>query len=171
MVRGRQRLAVVDHSDSPMRAQLASVLAAERVRRSLSMQDFVALITSFADGEKFSYRTYFKTMRRDNNLTLKTISLFSRALDISIAELLFPRTEKWTRTQNEQQIKEHIARALDHYRRKHDLQKKELAQHIGVTVVTFVKTERAEQNLTLDTIEQMADRLRLTPQQLFFGKI
>lgn len=137
----------------------------------MTMQDIVAHITAFSEQEKFSYRTYFKTKRCEQNLTLRTVTLFSHALDVSIAELLFPQTKKWMRVQNEQDIKRHISRVVERYRITHKLLRKELAVIIGISMVTYTRIDRAEQNLTLDTIEQMADHIKTPAQDLLFGRI
>jgi DNA-binding XRE family transcriptional regulator len=137
----------------------------------MTMQDIVAHITAFSEREKFSYRTYFKTIRCEQNLTLRTVGLFSHALDVSIAELLFPQTKKWMRIQNEQDIKRHISRVVERYRVTHKLLRKELAVIIGISMVTYTRIDRAEQNLTLDTIEQMADHIKTPAQDLLFGRI
>jgi hypothetical protein len=73
-----------------MQAQIAVKLEEVRHRRNLSNRDFVALIKSFASEKEFSYRTYYLTMRQEQNLTLGTVALFARALEIRAAELLLP---------------------------------------------------------------------------------
>lgn len=162
---------MLDFSNSPIRTNIAHVLNAKRESEGLKMKEAVELIKRHSVDEKFSYRTYFLTVRSENNLTLSTVALFSRALNISIAELLFPPdvVQPWTYAFTEQMVKDKIASNIELIREQRQLHKKACAELIGVGEPTYYKIERAVQNLTLDTIETIAVRLRLTPQWLMFG--
>ena len=54
-----------------MQARIAAKLEEERNRRKLTNRDFVALIKRFASEKEFSYRTYYLTMRQEQNLHSK----------------------------------------------------------------------------------------------------
>ncbi|RWG47940.1 MAG: XRE family transcriptional regulator [Mesorhizobium sp.] len=156
-----------------MQAQIAEKLEEERQRRKLTNRDFVALIKRFASEKEFSYRTYFLTMRQEQNLTLATVALFARALEISVAELLLPaaRLEPWMKRLDLQQIKDNIARSVDGYRKRKNLMKKDVADLIGISVVTYYKIEQAQQNLTLAIIGLIASRLGIPTAALLLGRV
>jgi len=171
VVRGRQRTDVLVFSNSPIRANIAHVLNTRRESDGIKIKDTVELIKRHSADGKFSYRTYYLTVRSENNLTLSTVALFSRALNISTAELLFPSdvVQPWTYSFTEQMVKDKIASNIELIRTQRQLDKKACAQLIDVGEPTYHKIRRGVQNLTLDTIEMIAVRLKLTPQWLMFG--
>jgi transcriptional regulator with XRE-family HTH domain len=156
-----------------MQAQIAAKLEEERQRRNLSNRDFVALIKSLASEKEFSYRTYYLTMRQEQNLTLATVALFARALEISVAELLLPPAvlEPSMKRLDVQQIKDNIARALNAFRSRKDMLKKEVADLIGISVVTYYKIEQGQQNLTLAIIGMIAKGLGVPTAALLLGRV
>jgi transcriptional regulator with XRE-family HTH domain len=167
------RTALENPERDAMQAQIAAKLEEERNRRKLTNRDLVALIKRFASEKEFSYRTYFLTMRQQQNLTLGTVALFARALELSVAELLLPaaRLEPWMKRLDLQQIKENIARSVDGYRKRKNLLKKDVADIIGISVVTYYKIEQAQQNLTLAIIGLIASRLGMPPAALLLGRV
>lgn len=156
-----------------MQAQIAAKLEEERQRRNLPNRDFVALIKSFASEKEFSYRTYYLTMRQEQNLTLATVALFARALEISVAELLLPPAvvEPSMKRLEVQQIKDNIARAMNGFRKHKNLMKKEVADLIGISVVTYYKIEQGEQNLTLAIVGMIAKGLGVPTAALLLGRV
>jgi DNA-binding XRE family transcriptional regulator len=168
------RTALENPERDAMQAQIAAKLEEERNRRKLTNRDFVALIKRFASEKEFSYRTYYLTMRQGQNLTLETVALFARALEISVAELLLPADvlEPWMKRLDLQQIKDNIARAVDGYRKRKNLMKKEVAADvIGISLFSYYKIERAQQNLTLAIIGLIANRLGMPPAALLLGHL
>ena len=167
------RTALENPERDVMQAQIAAKLEEERNRRKLTNRDFVALIKRFASEKEFSYRTYYLTMRQGQNLTLETVALFARALEISMAELLLPEDllEPWMKRLDLQQIKDNIARAVDGYRKRKNLMKKDVADLIGISVVTYYKIEQAQQNLTLAIIGLIANRLGMQPAALLLARL
>jgi transcriptional regulator with XRE-family HTH domain len=167
------RTALENPERDAMQAQIAAKLDEERTRRNLSNRDFVALIKSFASEKEFSYRTYYLTMRQGQNLTLATVALFARALEISIAELLLPAAhlESWMKRLDLQQIKHNIARAVDGYRKRKNLMKKDVADLIGISVVTYYMIEQAQQNLTLAIIGMIGKGLGVPTAALILGRV
>ena len=71
-----------------------------------------------------------------------------------------------------QQIKDNIACAVDGYRKRKNLMKKEVAADvIGISLFSYYKIERAQQNLTLAIIGLIANRLGMPPAALLLGRV
>ena len=165
---------VLDNPErNAMQAQIAAKLEEERQRRNLSNRDFVALIKSFASEKEFSYRTYYLTKRQEQNLTLGTVALFARTLEISVAELLLPAAalEPSMKRLDVQQIKDNIARAVNAFRSRKDMMKKDVADLIGISVVTYYKIEQGQQNLTLAIIGIIGKGLGVPTAALLLGRV
>ena len=70
-----------------------------------------------------------------------------------------------------QQIKDNIARALNAFRSRKDMLKKEVADQIGISVVTYYKIEQGQQNLTLAIIGMIAKGLGAPTAALLLGRV
>lgn len=155
-----------------MQAHIAAVLNREQSRHKMTIRDFVAMIKDHAEDKKFSYRTYFLAARSDSNMTLNTIDLFSRALKISIAELLFPDRQLTTSMKrlDQSEIRIQVARSLEEYRKRENLNKKEIVALMEINIVSYMQIEKGKQNLTLETIGQMAGKLNIPAWRLLLGE-
>ena len=70
-----------------------------------------------------------------------------------------------------QQIKDNIARALNAFRSRKDMLKKQVADLIGISVVTYYKIEQGQQNLTLAIIGMIAKGLGVPTAALLLGRV
>ena len=84
---------------NPLRAAVAARLEKERAKRDVTHKDLVELLRRGTPDGKFSYGTYIKTLRQENNVTLRTLAHMAATLDISIADFLYGEASapQWTR--------------------------------------------------------------------------
>ncbi|MER9949634.1 helix-turn-helix transcriptional regulator [Mesorhizobium sp. M0047] len=155
--------------DNPLRSNIATVLEAERRRRRLRHQDMAQLFHT-SPGEGLAYRTYIKTARRRNNVTLRTLDMMARSLRISIAALLTARTdiEPWVHELEDHSIRRRLGAILNSERARRNLLLYQMAELIGVSEITFGKLERGAGNVSVDTIAGIAKSLCLDPTTFLF---
>jgi len=156
--------------DNPLRANIAAALERERARRSLSHMHMVELFRSLED-QKLAYRTYIQTVRQKNNVTLMTLQIMATGLDMSIAELLVggSKLPESAYRLDEVSIRKRLAQIIDAERRRRNLLRYEMAELIGVAEATFMKLERANGNVSVDTIAAIAKALKLDPATFLFS--
>ena len=66
----------------------------------------------------------------------------------------------------EGQLQKIVGRNLRRYRKERGLSQEAFADHVGVHRTYMGAVERGERNLTLQTVEKMADFLNLDPREL-----
>ncbi|BAB54616.1 helix-turn-helix domain-containing protein [Mesorhizobium japonicum] len=155
--------------DNPLRANIATVLEAERRQRRLRHQDMAKLFHT-SPGKGLAYRTYIKTARRKNNVTLRTLDMMARSLRISIATLLTAKTdiEPWVHELGDQSIRKRLGAIINSERERRNLLRYQMAELIGVSEITFAKLERGAGNISVDTIAGIAKSLCLDPTAFLF---
>ncbi|BAV52588.1 Putative uncharacterized protein (plasmid) [Mesorhizobium loti] len=155
--------------DNPLRANIAKVLKAERRQRRLRHQDMAQLFHT-SPGKGLAYRTYIKTARRKNNITLRTLDMMARSLRISIATLLTAKTdiEPWVHELGDQAIRRRLGAFINGERDHRNLLRYQMAELIGVSEMTLAKLERGAGNISVDTIAGIAKSLCLDPATFLF---
>ena len=155
--------------NNPLRANIAAFLERERGRRKLFHQDMAALLRS-SPGQGLSYRTYIETTRQNNNVTLRTLEFMARALDVSIAAMLAgdAKIDTWARSLGADDICRRIADVINQERAHRDLLRKEMAALLGVSQMTYMKLERGNGNISVDTIAGVAGALGREPATFLF---
>ncbi|WP_256754667.1 helix-turn-helix transcriptional regulator [Mesorhizobium sp. Mes31] len=152
---------------NPLRSNVAAFLESERKRRKLFHQDMAALLRS---GEGLSYRTYIQTCRRNNNVTLRTLESMARALGVSIAAMLAgdAKIEDWAHALGDDDIRRRLADVINNERLNRRLLRKEMAELMGVAQMTYIKLERGQGNISVDTIAGIAGALERDPATFLF---
>jgi len=121
-------------------------------------------------GQGLSYRTYIETCRQNNNVTLRTLEFMARALGVSIAAMLAgdAKIEDWARSLGTDDIRRRLADIINKERANRDLLRKEMAALLGVSQMTYTKLERAQGNISIDTIAGIAGALKRDPATFLF---
>jgi transcriptional regulator with XRE-family HTH domain len=155
--------------NNPLRANVAAFLESERARRNHYHQDMAALLRS-SRGEGLSYRTYIETSRQNNNVTLRTLEFMARALGVSIAAMLAgdAKIEDWEHSLGADDIRRRLANIINEERAYRGLLRKEMATLLGVSQMTYTKLERAQGNISIDTIAGIAGALKRDPATFLF---
>jgi DNA-binding XRE family transcriptional regulator len=155
--------------DNPLRDNIATFLEAERSRRKLRHQ-YMAELFRTSPGEGLAYRTYIKTIRRRNNVTLHTLGLMGQALGVSIAAFLIgsAKVDPSAHTLDESSIRRRLARIINEERERRELPRYEMATLLGVAELTYTKLERATGNVSVDTIAAIARALGRDPATFLF---
>lgn len=157
-------------ADNPLRANIAATLERERARRALSHMHMAELFRAL-EGQKLAYRTYIQTVRRKNNVTLTTLQVMATGTGISIAEFLAGdrKLPEPAYRLDEASIRKRLAHIIDIERKRRNLLRYEMAELIGVAEATFMKLERANGNVSVDTIAAIAKALKLDPATFLFS--
>ncbi|SPX87816.1 putative transcriptional regulator [Mycobacteroides abscessus] len=66
----------------------------------------------------------------------------------------------------EGQLQKIVGRNLRRYRKERDLSQEAFADYVGVHRTYMGSVERGERNLTLQSLERMADFLKIDPREL-----
>lgn len=156
--------------NNPLRANIALTLERERARRGLSHMHMAELFRT-AEGEKLAYRTYIQTVRQKNNITLTTLQIMADGLHMSVAALLSggKKLPELAHQLDEIAIRKRLAHIIDMERQRRNLLRYEMAELIGVAEATFMKLERANGNISVDTIAAIARALKLDPATFLFS--
>lgn len=156
---------------NPLRAAVASRLETERAKRDITHKELVELLRRGTPDGKFSYGTYIKTLRQENNVTLRTLAHMAATLDIAIADFLYgdAAAPDWTRKMDTGSIRQRLAMRLELAREKRNLHRYKFAKFLGVGEVTYFKLERGAANVTVDTIAVVAKALDQEPLDFLFG--
>jgi len=154
---------------NPLRSNVAAFLESERKRRKLFHQDMAALLRS-SQGQGLSYRTYIQTCRQNNNVTLRTLEFMARALGVSIAAMLAgdAKIENWAHALGDDDIRRRLADVINNERLERGLLRKEMAELLGVAQMTYIKLERGQGNISVDTIAGIAGALQRDPSTFLF---
>ncbi|TKB25716.1 MAG: transcriptional regulator, partial [Mesorhizobium sp.] len=96
--------------NNPLRDNIAWFLEAERQKRELPHQHMAGLFKT-SPGQGLAYRTYIRTMRKRNNVTLRTVEQMAQALEVSIATILVggAELEPWAHKLTEKSIRARLA--------------------------------------------------------------
>lgn len=156
--------------DNPLRANIAMALERERARRALPHIHMAELFRT-VEGQGLAYRTYIQTMRQKNNITLTTLQFMANVMQVSIAELLAggKKLPEWAHRLDETSIRERLAHVINTERKRRNMLRYEMAELIGVAEATFMKLERANGNVSVDTIAAIAKALKLDPATFLFS--
>ncbi|WP_292270516.1 helix-turn-helix transcriptional regulator [Mesorhizobium sp.] len=121
-------------------------------------------------GQGLAYRTYIRTMRKRNNVTLRTVEQMAQALNVSIATLLVggAAVEPWAHKLTETSIRARLAAIIDSERKRRNLVRHQMAELLGVSEITFTKLERANGNISVDTIAAVGEALGRDPATFLF---
>ncbi|WP_292227120.1 helix-turn-helix transcriptional regulator [Mesorhizobium sp.] len=121
-------------------------------------------------GQGLAYRTYIRTMRKRNNVTLRTVEQMAQALAVSIATLLVggAAVEPWAHKLTETSIRARLAAIIDSERKRRNLVRHQMAELLGVSEITFTKLERANGNISVDTIAAVGEALGRDPATFLF---
>lgn len=154
---------------NPLRSNVAAFLESERKRRKLFHQDMAALLRS-SQGQGLSYRTYIQTCRQNNNVTLRTLEFMARALGVSIAAMLAgdAKIAEWAHDLGHDDIRRRLADVINNERLDRRLLRKEMAELLGVAQMTYIKLERGQGNISVDTIAGIAGALERDPATFLF---
>ncbi|WP_292721400.1 helix-turn-helix transcriptional regulator [Mesorhizobium sp.] len=121
-------------------------------------------------GQGLAYRTYIRTMRKRNNVTMRTVEQMAQALQVSIATLLVggAAVEPWAHKLTETSIRARLAAIIDSERKRRNLVRHQMAELLGVSEITFTKLERANGNISVDTIAAVGEALGRDPATFLF---
>lgn len=157
---------------NPLRSAIAARLELERQKREVTHKELVAMLRRGTPDGKFSYGTYVKTARQQNNITLKTLTHMAATLGITIADFLFgtEKAQAWMRKLDSDSIRRRLAIRIEVAREKHGLHRYEFAKYLGIAEATYFKIERGTANISVDTITAIAKALNLEPLELLFGR-
>lgn len=155
--------------NNPLRDNIAWFLEAERRKRKLRHQHMAELFKT-SPGQGLAYRTYIRTMRKRNNVTLRTVEQMAQALEVSIATLLVggAAVEPWAHELTEKSIRARLAAIIDSERKRRNLVRYQMAELLGVSEITFTKLERASGNISVDTIAAVGEALGRDPATFLF---
>ncbi|MEI9425379.1 helix-turn-helix domain-containing protein [Mesorhizobium sp. Cs1299R1N1] len=155
--------------NNPLRDNIAAFLDAERRKRKLRHQDMAELFKT-APGQGLAYRTYIRTTRKRNNVTLRTLEHMAQALQVSIATLLGggAEVEPWAHKLTEKSIRTRLAAIINSERERRNLVRYQMAELLGVSDITFTKLERAAGNVSVDTIAAVGEALGRDPATFLF---
>ncbi|MGX5831962.1 helix-turn-helix domain-containing protein [Mesorhizobium sp. 43Arga] len=130
----------------------------------------MAKLFQTAPGQGLAYRAYIRTVRKRNNVTLRTLEQMAKALDLSIAIMLSgdAHIEPWAYVLSAKSICTRLANIIDSERECPNLPRHGMAAPVGVSEVTYSKLERATGNISVDTIAGVAKALDLDPPTFFF---
>ncbi|RRH99691.1 XRE family transcriptional regulator [Mesorhizobium tamadayense] len=157
--------------NNPLRDNIAWFLEAEREKRELLHQHMAELFKT-SPGQGLAYRTYIRTMRKQNNVTLRTVEQMARALEVSIATILVggAKLQPWAHELTEKSIRARLADIINSERERRNLLRYQMAELLGVSEITFTKLERAAGNISVDTIAAVGDALGRDPATFLFRK-
>lgn len=155
--------------NNPLRDNIAWFLEAERQKRELPHQHMAELFKT-SPGQGLAYRTYIRTMRKRNNVTLRTVEQMAQALEVSIATILVggAELEPWAHKLTEKSIRARLADIINSERERRNLLRYQMAELLGVSEITFTKLERAAGNISVDTIAAVGDALGRDPATFLF---
>lgn len=155
--------------NNPLRDNIAWFLEAERQKRELPHQHMAGLFKT-SPGQGLAYRTYIRTMRKRNNVTLRTVEQMAQALEVSIATILVggAELEPWAHKLTEKSIRARLADIINSERERRNLLRYQMAELLGVSEITFTKLERAAGNISVDTIAAVGDALGRDPATFLF---
>lgn len=155
--------------NNPLRDNIAWFLETERRRRKLRHQHMAELFKT-SPGQGLAYRTYIRTMRKRNNVTLRTVEQMAQALEVSIATLLVgdAAVEPWAHKLTEKSIRARLAAIINSERKRRNLVRYQMAELLGVSEITFTKLERASGNISVDTIAAVGEALGRDPATFLF---
>ncbi|RWI89898.1 MAG: XRE family transcriptional regulator [Mesorhizobium sp.] len=155
--------------NNPLRDNIAAFLEAERRKRKLRHQAMAELFKT-SPGQGLAYRTYIRTTRRRNNVTLRTVEQMAEALQVSIATLLLGgvAVEPWAHKLTEKSIRARLAAIINNERERRNLARYQMAELLGVSEITFTKLERATGNVSIDTIAAIGEALGRDPATFLF---
>ncbi|TIV50083.1 MAG: helix-turn-helix transcriptional regulator [Mesorhizobium sp.] len=155
--------------NNPLRDNIAWFLEAERQKRELPHQHMAELFKT-SSGQGLAYRTYIRTMRKRNNVTLRTVEQMAQALEVSIATLLVggAKLKPWAHKLTEKSIRARLADIIISERERRKLLRYQMAELLGVSEITFTKLERAAGNISVDTIAAVGDALGRDPATFLF---
>ncbi|TIS18491.1 MAG: helix-turn-helix domain-containing protein [Mesorhizobium sp.] len=155
--------------NNPLRDNIAAVLDTERRKRKLRHQQMAELFKT-SPGQGLAYRTYIRTTRKRNNVTLRTLEQMAQALQVSIATLLVggAEVEPWAHKLTEKSIRARLATIINSERERRNLVRYQMAELLGVSEITFTKLERADGNVSVDTIAAIGEALGRDPATFLF---
>ncbi|WP_036263596.1 helix-turn-helix transcriptional regulator [Mesorhizobium sp. WSM2561] len=155
--------------NNPLRDNIAAFLETERRKRKHRHQDMAELFKT-SPGQGLAYRTYIRTTKKRNNVTLRTLENMAQALQVSIATLLVggaevePSAHKLT----EKSIRTRLAAIINSERERRNLLRYQMAELLGISEITFTKLERATGNVSVDTIAAVGEALGRDPATFLF---
>ncbi|WP_292502330.1 helix-turn-helix transcriptional regulator [Mesorhizobium sp.] len=155
--------------NNPLRDNIAAVLDTERRKRKLRHQQMAELF-KISPGQGLAYRTYIRTTKKRNNVTLRTLEQMAQALQLSIATLLVggAEVEPWAHRLSEKSIRARLAGIINSERERRNLVRYQMAELLGVSEITFTKLERADGNVSVDTIAAIGEALGRDPATFLF---
>lgn len=154
-----------------LRENVAFRLETERIRRKLTHKEFVILIRSGAPDERFSYGTYIKTHRRENNVTLRTLDHIAQTLGITIADLLYGEetAPDWARKLDAAALRLRLSKQLEKARESRGIPQVTFAKYLNIAEVTYGKIMHQKTNFTVDTVAVIAAGVGKSPVEFLFG--
>ncbi|TIN16221.1 MAG: helix-turn-helix transcriptional regulator [Mesorhizobium sp.] len=155
--------------NNPLRDNIAALLDTERRKRKLRHQQMAELFKT-SPGQGLAYRTYIRTTKKRNNVTLRTLEQMAQALQVSIATLLVggAEVEPWAHKLSEKSIRARLADIIKSERERRNLVRYQMAELLGVSEITFTKLERADGNVSIDTIAAIGEALGRDPATFLF---
>ncbi|RWX59468.1 XRE family transcriptional regulator [Mesorhizobium sp. M4B.F.Ca.ET.089.01.1.1] len=155
--------------NNPLRDNIGSFLEIERRRRKLRHQQMAELFKT-SPGQGLAYRTYIRTTRKRNNVTLRTVEHMAQALQVSIATLLVggAEVEPWAHNLTEKSIRGRLAGIINSERERRNLLRYQMAELLGVSEITLNKLADADGNVSVDTIAAIGEALSRDPATFLF---
>jgi transcriptional regulator with XRE-family HTH domain len=155
--------------NNPLRHNIGSFLETERRRRKLRHQQMAGLFKT-SPGQGLAYRTYIRTAKKRNNVTLRTIEQMAQAMQVSIATLLVgsAEVEPWAHKLTEKSIRARLANIINSERERRNLFLYQMAELLGVSEITLNKLAEADGNVSVDTIAAVGKALGRDPVTFLF---